>query len=49
LPSLRRPFAEAYVFCYHHGRDLLEPEMQGPNRNRFVRRLLAKQVCPSDL
>jgi len=49
LPTLRRPFAEAYVFCYHYGRELLEPGMQGQDRDGFVRRLLTEQVCPSDL
>jgi hypothetical protein len=49
LPSLRRPFAEAYAFCYHHGRKLLEPRIRGPGRNDFVRSLLTEQVCPSDL
>jgi hypothetical protein len=49
LPSLRRPFAEAYAFCYHHGRKLLEPGVRGPGRNDFVRSLLTEQVCPSDL
>jgi hypothetical protein len=49
IPSLRRPFAEAYVFCYHHGRKLLEPGMGGPGRDGFVRGLLTEQTLPSDL
>lgn len=49
LPSLQRPFAEAYVFCYHHGRKLLEPGMRRPDRKDFVRRLLTEQVLPSGL
>jgi hypothetical protein len=49
LPSLRRPFTEAYIFCYHHGRMLLEPGMRGPGRDAFVRRLLTEQVSPSEL
>jgi hypothetical protein len=49
LLFLQRPFAESYVFCYHHGRKLLEPGMRGPNRNAFIGRLLTEQVCPSDL
>ena len=49
LPSPRRPFAEAYIFCYDHGRKLLEPRMEGPDRYGFVRRLLTEQLCPSDL
>jgi hypothetical protein len=49
LPSLRRPFVEAYIFCYHHGRELLEPGMRGPDRDAFVRRLLTEQVSPSEL
>jgi hypothetical protein len=49
LPSLRRPFAEAYIFCYHRGRKLLEPGMSGPDRDGLVKRLLTQQVCPSDL
>lgn len=49
IPPMRRPFAEAYIFCYHHGRKLLEPGMRGPDRDGFARRLLTEQVCPSDL
>jgi hypothetical protein len=49
LPPMRRPFAEAYIFCYHHGRELLESGMRGPGRDDFVRSLLTEQVCPSDL
>ena len=49
LPSLRRPFLEAYIFCYHHGRELLEPGMRGPGRDAFVRRLLTEQVSPSEV
>ena len=49
IPSLRRPFAEAYVFCYHHGRKLLEPGMRGPDPGGFVRWLLTEQVLPSEL
>jgi hypothetical protein len=49
LPSLRRPFTEAYIFCYHHGRELIEPGMRGPGRDAFVRRLLTDQVSPSEL
>jgi hypothetical protein len=49
IPSLRRSFAEAYMFCYHHGRKLLEPGMRGPDRGGFARRLLTEQVLPSDL
>jgi hypothetical protein len=49
LAFLRRPFAEAYVFCYHYGRKVLEPGMLGPDRDAFVGRLLTEQVCPSDL
>jgi hypothetical protein len=49
LQSLRRPFVEAYIFCYHRGRELLEPGIRGPGRDSFVRRLLTEQVCPSEL
>jgi hypothetical protein len=49
LPSLRRPFTEAYIFCYHHGRELLKAGMRRPGRDAFVRRLLTQQICPSDL
>lgn len=49
IPPMRRPFAEAYIFCYHHGRELLEDGMRGPGRDDFVRSLLTEQVCPSDL
>jgi hypothetical protein len=46
LPSLRRQFAEAYIFCYDQGQKLLEPGMKGPDRHGFVRRLLTEQLCP---
>lgn len=49
IPPMRRPFAEAYIFCYHHGRKLLEPGMRGPDPRGFARRLLTEQVLPSDL
>ncbi|MDP9478618.1 MAG: hypothetical protein M3R38_23545 [Actinomycetota bacterium] len=49
IPPMLRPFAEAYIFCYHHGRELLEDGMRGPGRDDFVRSLLTEQVCPSDL
>jgi hypothetical protein len=49
LPTLRRPFAETYPFCYCHGRDLLEPGMCGPDRDDFVGRLLTEQAWPSGL
>jgi hypothetical protein len=49
LPSLRRPFTEAYIFCYYQGRKLLEAGMRGPDRHSFVKHLLTEQVCPSDL
>jgi len=47
--SPRRPFLEAYIFCYHYGRELLEPGMCGPGRDAFVRRLLTEQVTSSEL
>ncbi len=49
IPPMRRPFAEAYIFCYHHGRKLLEDGMRGPGRDDFFGSLLTEQVCPSDL
>ena len=49
IPPMRRPFAEAYIFCYHHGRKLLEPGMRGPDPRGFARRVLTEQVLPSDL
>jgi hypothetical protein len=49
LPSLRRPFLEAYIFCYHYGRELLERGICGPGPDAFVRRLLTEQGTPSEL
>jgi hypothetical protein len=49
IPPMQRPFAEAYIFCYHHGRKLLEPGMRGPDPRGFARHLLTEQVLPSDL
>jgi hypothetical protein len=49
LPSLRRPFTEAYIFCYQHGRMPLEPGMRGPGSDAFAGRLLTEQIPPSQL
>jgi hypothetical protein len=49
LASLQRPFYEAYIFCYFHGRRLLEPLLQGPQRQARLLRFLTEQTAPSDL
>lgn len=49
LASLQRPFYEVYIFCYFHGRRLLEPLLQGPQRKAHLRRFLTEQTAPSDL
>lgn len=49
IAPMRQPFAEAYVFCYHHGRKLLEPGMRDAGPGGFARSLLTEQVLPSDL
>lgn len=49
LASLQRPFYEAYIFSYFHGRQLLEPLLQGPQRKARLQQFLTEQIAPSDL
>ncbi len=49
LAVLQRPFYEANIFSYFHGRRLLEPLLQGPQRKAWLLRLLTEQIAPSDL
>jgi hypothetical protein len=49
LASLQRPFREATIFTYFHGRRLLEPLLQGPQRKTRLRQFLTEQTAPSDL
>jgi hypothetical protein len=49
LASLQQPFEEANIFTYFHGRRLLEPLLQGPQRTARLRQLLTEQTTPSDL
>lgn len=49
LQALQRPFCEAYIFTYWHGRQLLAPWLQGPARSTMIARLLTEQILPSDL
>jgi len=49
LASLQRPFHEATIFTYFHGRRLLEPLLQGPQRKARLRQFLTEQTAPSDL
>jgi hypothetical protein len=49
LASLQRPFYEAYIFTYFHGRRLLEPLLQEPQRKARLRQFLTEQTAPSDL
>lgn len=49
LQALQRPFCEAYIFTYWHGRQLLAPWLQGPQRSTMIVRLLTEQILPSDL
>jgi len=49
LASLQRPFYEANIFTYFHGRRLLEPLLQGPQRKARLHQLLTEQTAPSDL
>ncbi|MBO0781811.1 MAG: hypothetical protein J2P37_23585 [Ktedonobacteraceae bacterium] len=49
LASLQRPFHDAYIFTYFHGRQLLEAILQGPQRQKRLHRLLTEQFAPSDL
>jgi hypothetical protein len=49
LASLQRPYYEARIFTYVHGRRLLEPLLQGPQRQTRLHQLLTEQTVPSDL
>ena len=49
LASLQRPFYEANIFTYYHGRRLLEPFLQGPQRKARLHQFLTEQKAPSDL
>ncbi|GHO49595.1 hypothetical protein [Ktedonospora formicarum] len=49
LASMQRPFHDTYIFTYFHGRRLLEPYLQGPQRQERLRQVLTQQVLPSDL
>lgn len=49
LASLQQPYYEARIFTYVHGRQLLEPLLQGPQRQARLRQLLTEQTVPSDL
>lgn len=47
--ALQRPFAEAYIFTYHYGRQLVDRWLAtGPRIERF-RTLLTSQLTPSQL
>ena len=49
LASLQRPFYEANIFTYFHGRRLLEPLLQEPQRKARLHQFLTEQIAPSDL
>ncbi|MBV9791771.1 MAG: hypothetical protein JOZ51_26515 [Chloroflexi bacterium] len=49
LQALQRPFCEAYIFTYWHGRQLLAPWLQGSQRSTMLARLLTEQMLPSQM
>lgn len=49
LASLQRPFSRGNIFTYFHGRRLLSPMLQGPQRKARLYQLLTEQTAPSDL
>lgn len=49
LASLQRPFSRGNIFTYFHGRRLLSPILQGPQRKARLYQLLTEQTAPSDL
>jgi hypothetical protein len=49
LASLQQPLHETYIFSYFYGRQLLEPMVQGPQRQEHLYQLLTQQLVPSDL
>lgn len=49
LEYLKVPFQQAYIFTYFHGKRLLKPWLQGPDRWQAFRRFLTEQVYPSEL
>ena len=49
LASLQQPFSRGNIFTYFHGRRLLSPLLQGPQRKVRLYQLLTEQTSPSDL
>jgi hypothetical protein len=49
LEYLKVPFQQAYIFTYFHGKHLMKPWLQGPNRWQVFRRFLTEQIYPSEL
>jgi hypothetical protein len=49
LEYLKVPFQQAYVFTYFHGKQLMKPWLQGPERWTAFRRFLTEQIYPSEL
>jgi len=49
LASLQHPFSRGNIFTYFHGRRLLSPLLQGPQRKVRLYQLLTEQTSPSDL
>ena len=46
---LKVPFQEAYIFTYFYGKQLMQPWLQGADRQEAFRRFLTEEVCPSEL
>lgn len=49
LEYLKVPFQQAYIFTYFHGKQLMRPWLQGPDRWQAFRRFLTEQMYPSEL
>lgn len=49
LEFLRDPFREGYIFTYFYGRRLMQPWLQGDDRQQVFKRFLTEQITPSDL
>jgi hypothetical protein len=49
MEFLKDPFREAYIFTYFYGKQLMQPWLQGADRQEVFRRFLTEEVCPSEL
>lgn len=49
LTWLESPQAQVYAFSYSHGKRLIQPLLNQPDRNSIIRRLLTEPISPSGI